>query len=214
LKQNLVAAEAGALNIANLVNAGLPYAWPTPPALVYWSLSLEEQFYLALPLLTLLCGRSLPWLLAGALVYQFTMPLTVLADFTRPGALAVGVLLAIAARQQWYASLRPTLLGRSAAARAVFTLLCIAALGRLGTLSTPAKLTLVALIAGAMVFAASFDGFQIWPDHRTARLLAWLGSRSYAIYRSPPPNRPIVWWNRPAADLARNGRKTPRPGLA
>jgi peptidoglycan/LPS O-acetylase OafA/YrhL len=181
--QNRDAAVAALLNYANIYVTRFHTVGPPPPAtIIYWSLSLEEQFYLLLPLLIVTTRSFLPWVMAGALVYQFTAPLSLLADFTRPGALATGVLLALAARRPWYPRLLPAILVRSAVARGLLSGGCIAGLGVLGVESTPWKLTLVALIAGLLVFAASFDRFAVWPDWRSARLMAWIGSRSYALY--------------------------------
>ena len=152
------------------------------PGFVYWSLSLEEQFYLVLPLVTLLFRSWLPLLLLGVVAYQFLVPFTPLTDFTRPGALAVGVLIAIAARHAWYGLLTPRFLSRSVILRIGLLGFGVVVLGLLGVQSTSWKLGVVALISGVLVFAASFDRRYVWPGDAAGRTLAWLGSRSYALY--------------------------------
>jgi peptidoglycan/LPS O-acetylase OafA/YrhL len=180
--RNLHVAVAAVLNVVNLAVPWFSPAWPPPPTEIYWSLSLEEQFYVLLPLAALAVGAALPWLLAAALVYQYVVPLTLLGDVTRPGALAAGVLLSIAARQPWYAGLRPGFLARHAPLRAVFIIAGVAGLGVFGMDWSSTGLTLVALTAAALVFAASFDCGSVWPERRSGAVMAWIGSRSYAIY--------------------------------
>ena len=152
------------------------------PWVGYWSLSLEEQFYLLLPIAAILFRHRLPWLLIAAVIYQFVVPFTALTDFTRPGALAIGVLIAIATRQPWFSSLQPNLLARSALLRGGLLLGCVAVLGWLGVDSNSWKLGSVAIISGLLVGIAAFDCDAIWPERRTRSLMIWLGSRSYALY--------------------------------
>ncbi|PER22380.1 hypothetical protein, partial [Bacillus cereus] len=68
---------------------------------VYWTLSLEEQFYLILPLLVFVSRRYLVWVLLAVVLVQFFTWRALWLSVIRTDALALGVLLSI-----W--SLRPS----------------------------------------------------------------------------------------------------------
>jgi len=85
---------------------------------VTWSLAVEEQFYLLAPLLVrFLSLRRLLFVLAGTiclapllrfLVFQYWLPHTFAAQYLMPcraDALALGMLLAIAWREDWFCAL-------------------------------------------------------------------------------------------------------------
>ncbi|MCW5337940.1 acyltransferase family protein, partial [Pseudomonas aeruginosa] len=61
LSANLAASLAGFLQVANFRFADSFYRYEYGASFVYWSLSLEEQFYLLLPLLILCLRRYLGW---------------------------------------------------------------------------------------------------------------------------------------------------------
>ncbi len=152
----------------------------------YWSLSFEEQFYVVFPVLVLLLRRHLVWLLLALLAYQFCMDQTILAAVTRPGGLAVGVLLALWSAAQTYPMARPDFLGGNGWLRACCVLGAVLLLGALESplleplFSIPQGL--IVIFSGALVYAASFDRGFIAGRGRVCRVLEWLGARSYAIY--------------------------------
>ena len=123
---------AGLLDVANFHLADgygrLPYGTTFP----YWSLSLEEQFYLALPLLIFLLRRRLPWLLGLVVLAQFQAPHLPLTMVTRSGALALGVLLAFWSDTPAWRLCEPRPLHRRRAGIVMLTL-PILLLGALGT---------------------------------------------------------------------------------
>lgn len=153
----------------------------------WWSLSLEEQFYLLLPLTILISGKRLPIVLSVVAVAQLFLP--------RPGwsflwvfrtdALALGVLLAIFSRSALYRMLDPKFMARGNRAIAVVGLLLflLAELPDAGSkLSViPFPTGMIALVSLALVAIASFDRGYIargW----VKPVLLWVGSRSYSIY--------------------------------
>jgi peptidoglycan/LPS O-acetylase OafA/YrhL len=176
---------AAMLNVANL-HMGEHF-----PPLVhttmypYWSLSLEEQFYLLLPILVVALHRRLAWLLAVAVVAQFFMPWAPMANFTRFGALAAGVLLAIWSGTPSYRICEPTGLAHSHLVRLAFVvggIVLIAALGAEDLAIVSFRFGLIAVVAGGLVWAASYDRNYLASDGMLKNALIWLGSRSYGIY--------------------------------
>ena len=151
----------------------------------YWSLSLEEQFYLLLPFAAVMLGRRLRWLLVILVAYQFVLPMVPLAVLLRPGALAAGVLLAMASRDESFTLAEPRFLA-SPALHWPATTLAVILLGALQS-QILAPLTsplwgLVSPLAASLVYAASFDQGYILGRGLARRALVWAGSRSYAIY--------------------------------
>ena len=109
LSANLAASLAGFLQVANFRFADSFYRYEYGASFVYWSLSLEEQFYLLLPLLILCLRRYLGWALLALVLVQFFSLRTPLLMVLRTDALAIGVLLALASLQPGYARWNPTL---------------------------------------------------------------------------------------------------------
>jgi peptidoglycan/LPS O-acetylase OafA/YrhL len=152
----------------------------------YWSLSLEEQFYLALPLLAFAAGKRLPAVLGILCVCVFLIPGdgAWLASF-RIQPILLGVLLAFLQRQPLYARLEPAALGRSRVARGVCglgLLLMLSVMGPRGQHITPYRFDVIAIISAIIVFIASYNRDYICRNGWLKRLIVWVGSRSYAIY--------------------------------
>lgn len=184
LDANLQATLAGVLQYGNfrLANSFFHYEYGT--SFVYWSLSLEEQFYLLFPLLILLCRKHLVWaLLALVAVQIFTMRSTFLM-FIRTDALALGVLLAIWSVRPAYRRWRPTFLRRPWAGVSLLIVI-----GLLLSFMATDRFTFanyrvgsIALLSTALVWIASYNRDYLLPAGGVQRLMAWVGSRSYAIY--------------------------------
>lgn len=159
----------------------------------YWSLSLEEQFYLVFPFLFFfLSRRVLVGLLVVAILAQFFWhrPFFTYAWYFKTDALCWGIGLALLARTGFYQRHPPFVLRyRSLAAAAGLILLgCLPLLAAqiqgIGGYMKPYGVGLVALFCAAIVWLASYDRnvFVIGPRYR--RVMLYLGSRSYSLYLS------------------------------
>ncbi len=184
---NLPAAFSAVVAVNNLRSAMLLYA--TTPLQIffpYWSLSLEEQFYLLLPVLAFVFRRRLHWVMFLLLAYQFAAPWEPWAINTRPGALAMGVLLAMGECDPAYALAEPNFLSASGWIRAAFLSGLVFLIGGcLSALLDPLhsiRYGLQAILSGMLVYAASFNRGYIMAPGVIRRICEWVGARSYAIY--------------------------------
>jgi peptidoglycan/LPS O-acetylase OafA/YrhL len=184
LALNLRGALAGVFGFADIRFALNGFAHAYGASFPYWSLSLEEQFYLLLPLLMLRARRHLPLVVALLLLLQLPLAHNRLYFFMRTDSLLWGVLLA--------SSPQAIGLGRAAARR-------------LATIPASGLIVLAASIAGMSHFSpwfeqappfelgilAAFAALPVWLAGANANLFhcgvlqpgaLWLGSRSYALY--------------------------------
>ena len=129
--------------------------------------------------------------MAAAVAYQFVMPASDIAVATRPGALALGVLLAVWSERPDYTACEPRFLAHGGGRGPAFLLAILALLGlpRGGLLfqEHPPGFALVAVLAGILVYTASFDRGYLLRPGISRRIAGWLGARSYALYLTHIP---------------------------
>ena len=183
---NWCMAVAGVSNLANFYFAehfGQPAGQVT--AFAQWSLSLEEQFYLALPFLALIFRRYLAVVMGCLLVLAFFLTPGLLVNATRSGAFAAGVLLAIASRHPAYADCAPVFLLQSRLARMLVLVTGIALLISFGDWSwriVNFAYGPIAVTAGLLVWIASYGKGFLWRPGWPRKVMEIVAARSYAIY--------------------------------
>lgn len=188
VEQNLKSALAIASFTANVAHM---YGWLAPNH-VYWSLSLEEQFYVLLPLfLLLVTGRRarIAALLLVILV-QLPIPRNSFGDLAsryfasfRIDGFAWGILVLMFSRSDSYLRLEPRFLQcKPIALATTLLLLCLLVVVPAQFFAWPANMGLLAMIAALLVWLASFGKGYLFGYRYFDGLMRWLGARSYGIY--------------------------------
>ncbi|MFZ5601767.1 MAG: acyltransferase family protein, partial [Pseudomonadota bacterium] len=181
---NYEATIAGILQVANFRFADVFGRTEYGASFVYWSLSLEEQFYLIFPFLILLSKKRLPWVLALIAAVQLLQSRDLLGMALRTDGLALGALIALWQGHRSYQLFEPLFLRKAIVRRVLFVVLLmfIGSIGASGIRVVPNGFSLIAVLAAVLVFFASFDRGYIDVPGPVRGFLVWLGSRSYTLY--------------------------------
>jgi len=164
---------------------------PATSLAVYWSLSIEEQFYLIYPWLLLMARKKIGWLAFLLLLPQFLMPRIVsqaeLVSMMRYDAILWGVWLHQAAKTDAFARIMGVFRG--------WHILALA-LALIGICVAPVQFAKIRYAFSAtdffcMVFIAITVAYAresvITRPAGLRSALNWLGDRSYAIYLAHIP---------------------------
>lgn len=155
---------------------------------IYWSLSLEEQFYLIYPFIFFYLIRHSRKLLVislfaiiAAQLFIERLPRSLLWEL-RTDALAWGAVIALVVNHPVCKVVVPSFL-RSRIGSLLFTCLLIVLISALGPNRVSSINTgLIAFLSGALVFVSAQNRDMIWPSGLGRSILVWIGARSYAIY--------------------------------
>jgi len=213
---NFEATIAGMLALANFRFAASFWQWDYGASSQYWSLSLEEQFYLLLPPLAFLLRRRLAIAIALLAALFFCLPPLPWVGTLRLHAILLGVLVAILSATPAWALTAPSFL-RGPAWRRWLTLgiclLGITAVAPIKQRVTALPFDVIGVLCGALVLIAGHDRGFLSLGRAVDRLLHWFAARAYSLYLCHVAillaNR-IVWQamlpggfdHRPAAKLA------------
>lgn len=179
-------ALAGFLNIANFRFGNCFMTYPCGPFAHYWSLSLEEQFYLLLPLAIYFLRNYFRVVLTVLIVLIICVPALWPPFFVRVDGLLLGVWIALLS-QQTRDTYVPAFLG-AMPMRLLFWPLMLALLAMVtasGVKLGPSIMFMfkfAALLSAGMVFIASFDRDYVVRNDSLAKVLVFIGDRSYTLY--------------------------------
>ncbi|AYG62415.1 acyltransferase [Rhizobium jaguaris] len=158
----------------------------------YWSLGLEEQFYLVLPFVVWFSGRNtLVGILFGVIALQFFVgrphdPPNALWYF-RADALAWGVLIAIAANEANFQLPKQRIMYVIAGA------ILIAAMTVVPSTGLGMSTALVAVFAAGLVYIGSRNR-NYFEAGRLSPIVQWLGARSFGLYLVHLPAIGLTHW--------------------
>ena len=184
-----------AFQLGDYFGAQLAASSPSP-LLHYWSLAVEEQFYLVWPLLLIAvsrraanvrvaAGRAVVGVIAVSLLLSVVMTQThPTAAFyllpARMGELAVGAAAAIWAPVLTVAPQRLRTIGGWVG----LVMIVVVAVDIDESFTFPGLLAMIPVLATALVITAGEGQQAYWPASRLLRLrpLQWLGKHSYGLY--------------------------------
>jgi peptidoglycan/LPS O-acetylase OafA/YrhL len=208
LKANLEGTVAGVLQIANFRFADGFKQYPLGSSFHYWSLSLEEQFYLLFPFLALLGRRALVVVLVAAILFQMYQPRGYLVWYLmfRTDAICFGVLVAIMHTTPWFGRLKKMCTDHALIVALLIPplLAVVAAAGSHGADLMAYKKNYIAVASLFLVLFASMNFDVVAKVVPRPKMWVWIGTHSYAIYLIHVPIFRVVkeTYHRIGADMS------------
>lgn len=182
LQTNIYWTLAGVFNFANYLFVQYFGVQSPGVSFAYWSLSLEEQFYLLFPIIVWLFNRRLAWLLVAIVLLQITATRGLYGMMFRTDAISLGVLLAIVQGRGWLAPPGRRLHGAVARLVVLATAALLFYLAAFKQVELPFQLSILALCSAALVWLCSGTQDLLAGPGMIGRGFVWIGQRSYAMY--------------------------------
>lgn len=187
LQQNITDATAAVLQYANIYGVGMLKSGPND---IYWSLSLEEQFYILLPIVVFIFRKKLknylvPFLFIPIVIQFFIHRIEWSMSWAvRTDSLMWGVILAIWSEKDSYRKFEPVFFKKSAILRWIVIGLSLAGMAYLPAKNNHITFSagLVAMICAVLVWLASYNNEYLFKSGYLQKVLMWLGTRSYSLY--------------------------------
>lgn len=184
---NIIDFVAQAFHLSNFryyyCNIGFSTCGTNP---IYWSLSLEEQVYILLPIAIYFLRNKLQYLLIALIFIQFPIErqLFSLGWLIRTDAIAWGCLIAIFSNTSLYKLVTPVFL-KSWLSRSICIIVSLGALAVFARGEVvPFSIGMMAITCAIMVFVSSYNEGFAFTYLRNNFVMMWIASRSYSIYLS------------------------------
>jgi peptidoglycan/LPS O-acetylase OafA/YrhL len=158
------------------------------PSFPYWTLSLEEQFYLFLPLFMIFSKR---WFVPAVFIILFTqmfVPALMMPPTVRLHGLLLGILLAVWSTRPSYKIFEPTFMSNKWVSRiflgSLIALLCVS-----GSRVLPEYVIyqLGSIIGLIIIYLTTWNAGYLFADKSLYKLGLWLGDRAYVMYLNHIP---------------------------
>ena len=163
----------------------------------FWSLSLEEQFYLLFPFMLFFFTRRMLLVAVSAIILlQLFDERTQLLWVIRTDSLAFGVLIALLEQWPGYGWMKPNSVPYAWARWLAFLLFvgviaCVEAPNFLNAFTGRYQTGIVAVFSALLIFLSSFDaGLAVPPG--LPDVLIYFGARSYALYLIHVPTSWVI----------------------
>ncbi|QIZ46011.1 acyltransferase family protein [Dickeya zeae] len=151
---------------------------------IYWSLSLEEQFYIVFPIAIFLLRERVSYLLILIILIQFPLEREMFSMgwVVRSDAISWGCLIALLSTSDLYRIMKPKLMNNGLFRSVVIFLMLIALSIFARGVVVPFYIGAMAVPCAVLVWLASYDEGLIFRSVKNNKVMLWIGSRSYSIY--------------------------------